>query len=281
MDFRPDSFAESRLDQSLEFWGPPLASTGTFGGDDNSLREKNVFFQPLEENDFAEPGASFGPRRKLIIVGSVIVAALGITALAYIWTSPGEKTAAQSEQPVLPVQSSQAPPQSEQSAPPVQSSQAPPQAEQPVLLVQSSQAPPQPSPETASSKLPDPAVAVAWPDLPGSITVDTSKVAPAAPSGPDTPRPTVSLSQKPDTVFLQRPGVNIRSAPSTNADVVGKAPKGMRFKVTNREGDWVQVESAQFSGWIKSQFLAANKPGRGALHRGGRVNARLRLWYYY
>jgi hypothetical protein len=55
----------------------------------------------------------------------------------------------------------------------------------------------------------------------------------------------------------------------------------MRFKVTNREGDWVQVESAQFSGWIKSQFLAANKPGRGALHRGGRVNARLRLWYYY
>ena len=249
MDFRPDSFAESRLDQSLEFWGPPLASTGTFGGDDNSLREKNVFFQPLEENDFAEPGASFGPHRKLIIVGSVIVAALGITALAYIWTSPGERTTAQSEQPVLPVQPSQAPPQ--------------------------------PSPETASSKLPDPSVAVAWPDLPGSITVDTSKVAPAAPSGPDTPRPTVSLSQKPDTVFLQRPGVNIRSAPSTNADVVGKAPKGMRFKVTNREGDWVQVESAQFSGWIKSQFLAANKPGRGALHRGGRVNARLRLWYYY
>jgi len=265
MDFRPDSFAESRLDQSLEFWGPPLASTGTFGGDDNSLREKNVFFQPLEENDFAEPGASFGPRRKLIIVGSVIVAALGITALAYIWTSPGERTTAQSEQPVLPVRSSQAPPQSEQ----------------PVLPVQSSQAPPQPSPETASSKLPDPSVAVAWPDLPGSITVDTSKVAPASPSGPDTPRPTVSLPQKPDTVFLQRPGVNIRSAPSTNAGVVGKAPKGMRFKVTNREGDWVQVESAQFSGWIKSQFLAANKPGRGALHRGGRVNARLRLWYYY
>ena len=132
-------------------------------------------------------------------------------------------------------------------------------------------------PETS----PDPSVAVAWPDLPGSITVDTSKVAPASPSGPDTPRPTVSLPQKPDTVFLQRPGVNIRSAPSTNAGVVGKAPKGMRFKVTNREGDWVQVESAQFSGWIKSQFLAANKPGRGALHRGGRVNARLRLWYYY
>jgi len=244
MDFRPDSFAESRLDQSLEFWGPPLASTGTFGGDDNSLREKNVFFQPLEENDFAEPGASFRPHRKLIIVGSVIVAALGITALAYIWTSPGEKTATQSDQ---------------SAPPPVQSSQASPQPSP----VQSSQATPQPSAQTASSKLEtssDPSVAVAWPDLPASITVDTSKVVPAAPSRTDTPRPTVSSSQKPDTVFLQRPGVHIRFAPSTNAGVVGKAPKGMRFRVTNREGDWVQVESDQFRGWIKSQFLAANKP---------------------
>jgi len=252
-ELHPDSFAEISLDHPLEFLAPPLAPTG------NSLRqalgpakrderffqslEKNDFFQPLEKNDVAETGASFGPRRKLV-AGSVIVAALGITALAYIWPSPGEKTATQSDQ---------------SAPPPVQSSQASPQPSP----VQSSQATPQPSPQTASSEpetSPDPSVAVAWPDLPASITVDTSKVAPAAPSRTDTPRPTVSSSQKLDTVFLQRPGVNIRSAPSTNAGIVGKARKGMRFTVTNREGDWVQVESDQFRGWIKSQFLAANKP---------------------
>src|SRR6516165_10851644 len=234
-ELHPDSFAESSLDHPLEVLAPPLAPT------ENSLRqalgpakrvfEKDEFFQSLEKNDFAQTGASFGPHRKLI-AGSVIVAALGITALAYMWASPGKKTATQAEQP----------------APPVLSSQAPPQ----------------PSPQTASSKSetsPDPSVAVAWPDLPASITVDnTSKVAPAAPSRTDKPSPTVSSSQKLDTVFLQRPGVNIRSAPSTNAGVVGKASKGMRFRVTNREGDWVQVESDQFIGWIKSQFLAANKP---------------------
>ena len=264
-ELHPDSFAESGLDHPLEFSAPPLAPTGTFGGDDNSLRqalgpakrderffqslEKNDFFQPLEKNDFAETGASFGPHRKLI-AGSVIVAALGITALAYIWASPGEKTATQYEQSAPPVQSSQASPQ-----PSPQTASSKP--------VQSLQAPPQPSPQTASSEpetSPDPSVAVAWPDLPASITVDTSKVAPAAPSRTDTPRPTVSSSQKLDTVFLQRPGVNIRFAPSTNATVVGKAPKGMSFTATKREGDWVQVESDQFRGWIKSQFLAPNKP---------------------
>ena len=253
-ELHPDSFAESSLNHPLEFWGPPLAPT------ENSLRqalgpakrvfEKDEFFQPLEKNDFAETGASFGPHRKLI-AGSVIVAALGITALAYMWASPGKKTATQSEQPAPPVLSSQASPQ-----PSPQTASSKP--------VQSSQAPSQPSPQTASSKpetSPDPSVAVAWPDPPASITVDNaSKVAPAAPGRTDPPSPMVSSSQKPDTVFLQRPGVNIRSAPSTNAGVVGKASKGMRFRVTNREGDWVQVESDQFRGWIKSQFLAANKP---------------------
>ena len=256
-ELHPDSFAESR--------SPPLAPTGTFDGDDVSLRqalgpakrnerffqplEKNDFFQPPEKNDFAEAGASFGPHRKLIASG-VIVVALGIITLAYIWTSPSEKTATQSEQSAPPMQSSQVSPQPS----PQKTSSKP---------VESSQAPPQPSPQTASSEpetSPDPSVAVAWPDLPASITVDTSKVAPAAPSGTNMPRPTVSSSQKPDIVFLQRPGVNIRSAPSTNAGVVGKASKGMRFRVTNREGDWAQVESDQFRGWIKSQFLAANKP---------------------
>jgi hypothetical protein len=232
----PGTGFEPHRDDRVEFWGPPLAPTGTLDGDDMSLRPAlgpatrgERFFKPLEKSDFAEPGTGFEPHRHLI-AGTVILAVLGISALAFIWASTGEKKTTQSEQ----------------SAP----------------AVQSSQSSPQPPAQTASRKpesLPDPSVAVAWPDVPASVTVETPEVAPVAPTGNTAPPQTVSASQKPDIVFLQRPGVNIRSAPSANGRVLGTAPKRTRFKVTNREGDWVQVESDRFRGWIKSQFLAANE----------------------
>ena len=85
--------------------------------------------------------------------------------------------------------------------------------------------------------------------------VETSpQVAPSA----VTPQ-TTSAAQNLDFVFLQRPGVNIRSAPSGNAPVLGSAPKGTRFTATSREGDWVQVENTRLKGWISSQFLAPDK----------------------
>ena len=71
---------------------------------------------------------------------------------------------------------------------------------------------------------------------------------------------TASTAQNPDLVFLQRPGVNIRSAASANAPVLGTAPRGTQFTATGREGDWVQVENTRWKGWINSQFLAPDKP---------------------
>ena len=68
------------------------------------------------------------------------------------------------------------------------------------------------------------------------------------------------LLQERDPVFLQRPGVNIRSAPSGNAPVLGTAPRGTQFTVSSRDGDWVQVENTRLKGWINSQFLGPNKP---------------------
>ena len=59
---------------------------------------------------------------------------------------------------------------------------------------------------------------------------------------------------------LQRPGVNIRSAPSGNAPVLGTAPRGTQFIASSREGDWVHVENTRLKGWINSQFLGPNKP---------------------
>jgi len=94
------------------------------------------------------------------------------------------------------------------------------------------------------------------PEVPASLTAEASpQVAPWA----GTPQ-TASTAQNPELVFLQRPGVNIRSGPSGTAPALGIAPKGTQFTVTDREGDWVKVENARLKGWINSQFLAPDKP---------------------
>ena len=90
------------------------------------------------------------------------------------------------------------------------------------------------------------------PDVSASLTAAASPQA-------VTPQ-TASTAQNPDLVFLQRPGVNIRSAASANAPVLGTAARGTQFTATGREGDWVQVENTRWKGWIDSQFLAPDKP---------------------
>ena len=92
--------------------------------------------------------------------------------------------------------------------------------------------------------------------------LDASQKVPWAPL-PTMPASLTSADRSEDILFLQRPGVNIRSTPSANGKIVGTAPKGKRFQVTNREGDWVQVESGPLKGWINSQFLVPNEPRAG------------------
>ena len=118
--------------------------------------------------------------------------------------------------------------------------------------------PAEPTPIAATPVQPAPTVPEPSRGASGVVppTVETSpQVAPSA----VTPQ-TTSAAQNLDFVFLQRPGVNIRSAPSGNAPVLGSAPKGTRFTATSREGDWVQVENTGLKGWINSQFLGPNKP---------------------
>jgi hypothetical protein len=227
-----DGFAESSLD-AAQFWAPPLAPAGTPAAGNIALRQDPVEsltigelpFQPPEQMDFTDTETSLRSGRKLI-AGAVIVAALGAGALAYFFLAPAGEPVTQTAEPAQIVQSSAAAPV---------------------------QAVPRPSPE--------PPAAVAWPDLPPSVTAEASpQVASAAPAANSAARQAVPASQNRDTVFLQRPGVNIRSTPSANGTVLGTAPKGARFKVTSREGDWVQVESSRFKGWINSQFVGPNQP---------------------
>ena len=124
-------------------------------------------------------------------------------------------------------------------------------------------APAETSPIASTQAQPAPTVAEPSPGGSGVVPspdVAASLTAAASPQvGAVTPQ-TTSTAQNPDLVFLQRPGVNIRSAPSANAPVLGTAPRGTQFTATGREGDWVQVENTRLKGWINSQFLAPDKP---------------------
>jgi hypothetical protein len=234
-----ESLSRSRLDHPMEFWGPPLAPAHSRGSDDIPREEEDAGaenrdarpLQPVKKNYFAAIATSLQQPHQLLITSAVILAGLGIAALASIWSSAGEKVAAQSSQ----------------SGPAVASAQSAPEG----------------SGQRASGlsvTSADPSVAVAWSGRPAAITAETPDVGSTAANRNAALRETDSATQKEDIVFLQRPGVHIRSAPSTTGRVLATAPKGTRFKVTNREGDWVQVESDRFSGWIRSRFLAANEP---------------------
>jgi len=177
-------------------------------------------FHPPEPSDLSE---TFGSRRQLI-AGTAIVAALGAAVLTYFFLAPpGAKAPAETS----------------------------PIASSPTAVESSSKTRVQPAPTVAE---PSPGSVVPSPDVAASLTAAASPQV-----GAVTPQ-TASTAQNPDLVFLQRPGVNIRSAPSANAPVLGTAPRGTQFTATGREGDWVQVENTRWKGWINSQFVAPDKP---------------------
>jgi len=181
-------------------------------------------FHPPEPSDLSE---TFGSRRQLI-AGTAIVAALGAAVLTYFFlASPGAKAPAETS----------------------------PIASSPTAVESSSKTQVQPAP-TVAEPSPGASGVVPSPDVAASLTAAAS---PRVAASAGTPQ-TTSTAQNPDLVFLQRPGVNIRSAPSANAPVLGTAPRGTQFTATGREGDWVQVENTRWKGWINSQFLAPDKP---------------------
>ena len=230
----------SRLDHPMEFWGPPLAPAEGRGSE--IIREGEDPQSPKSDERASEPAKKsyFGaivvsvknPQpHQILIAATVVLATFGMAAVESMWSSAGEKVAAQSHPSGQAVQTAQSAPEgSGQRASAISVSSA------------------------------DPSVAVGWPDAAASNTAETPAVASTAANRNAALQETGPAAQKEDIVFLQRSGVHIRSAPSTNGRVLATVPKGTRFKVTNREGDWVQVESDRFSGWIRSRFLAANEP---------------------
>jgi hypothetical protein len=294
-----DGLKGGSFDDRAEGVGPPLAPADmpveghalrqSVEGSPESFYEPTPTEQPVsaaavpDHSSAAEKSVRPGGK---LIVGIAIGAGLALAALAYFFVPfRGERvvTASRTEPPAASIRS-------EPAAPPA--SRAP--AQQPPASI------PGPAPAAPSSSTSVPAPAAASPERtavlpeapassrpaqpatppvdvpaavapaapaaapPAQVTPAPAPPAPVAPPPPTTNnaalRPPAAVPQGRQILFLQRPGVNIRATPSSTGNAVASAPKGTRFEVTNRNGEWVQVESGRFKGWINARFLGPNPP---------------------
>jgi hypothetical protein len=259
---RQDELTDSTENQSVECLAPPLAPLGTTSSVKIVLREHTRYgheddLNHPEQNDLSGSRASFSTRRKLVAAVTV-VAALSVCACAYFFlASSNDKAdhqtaeASATVQPILasPVQTTLNASGSSVEAAGSESLSSRSLA-RPADVIDASQ---KAEPVYASGK---------------AEPIDASQKAQSGASqrivSTAVPRTTESRKSvaagTEDILFLQRPGVNIRSTPSTSGKVVGTTPKGTRFKVTSREADWVQVQNGRLKGWINAQFLAPTEP---------------------
>ena len=225
---RLDELPESSRYNSAEFWSPPITPVEMPAPASIKVSVR-VPARYQDENDPPQVSQqSFGSDRKLI-TSIAVVLALGLSALVYFFlTSPSEKTTTQTAElaPSVPY-------------PAAAPAEAPPRA------------------AGTTSEAP----AVATPSVVPAATARPHSPPLANSEGPPEPVQVLpKVAQGGDVLYLQRPGVNIRSTPSPTGRAVGTAPKGTRLKVTNRQGDWIQVESGRLKGWINAGFLAASEP---------------------
>jgi hypothetical protein len=83
---------------------------------------------------------------------------------------------------------------------------------------------------------------------------------------PAKPQPSETGAANPETtnpewVEVSSP-VNVRSAPTPQADTINVAEPGKRYQATGRQGSWVQVTdpATSESGWVYARYVAASEP---------------------
>ena len=197
-----DGLAESSQYSSAEFWAPPVAQIETSPPADASVsrRVRTLYMdendppQLLQHTDLSSSQRSFGSGRKLI-TGIAVVLTLGLSALAYFFLpAAGEKTTTHTAE----------------LAPSVPYPRATP-----------AEAGPGAAPAAATpSTTPAAATPSTAPAAATSSTAPAAATPSAAPAAADSERPpepvqaSPKVSQSRDVLYLQRPGVNIRSTPS-------------------------------------------------------------------
>jgi uncharacterized protein YraI len=254
---RLDGLAESSRYDSAKLWASPVAQMETSPPANTkvSFRVRTLYTdennppQLSQHTDLSRSQRSFGSDLKLI-TGIAVVLTLGLSAFAYFFlASPSEKTTTQTAElaPSVPY-----PPATPAETAP---SAAPGAAAPSAALAEDA---PSAAPATATASAAPPAATLSA--APSAVTASAAPAAVAASAAPEPVQASHKVAQSGDVLYLQRPGVNIRSTPSPTGSAVGTAPKGTRFKVTNQQGDWIQVESGRLKGWINAGFLAPSAP---------------------
>jgi len=219
-----------------------------------------------------------------VIVGLGVILTLGALGYFYFNSDAERETAS------APATEQAPPPASKDVAaatPPADEPVRPPAAPQQVASPAPPAAPPAQTPPPAPSTATSGASSVSSPPpgaerraaqtaAPAQVQVPPPPQAPAqapaaASSAPvesaaQPPRQADSLTNQPaslpaeESVFVQKPRVNIRAEPDRRGRVVGSASKGQQFKVVGRSGTWVQVEGDGRKGWIGGRMLGPQSP---------------------
>jgi hypothetical protein len=66
-----------------------------------------------------------------------------------------------------------------------------------------------------------------------------------------------------EEVWVKRPELDVRSAPSVAGNVVATAKKGQQLEVIAREGAWVKVKVGQVEGYVSQNSLSDKKISGG------------------
>lgn len=67
--------------------------------------------------------------------------------------------------------------------------------------------------------------------------------------------------------------VNVRTAPNTDADIVGKIYNNCAATIVGVEGDWYKIESGNCTGYIKSEYFVTGAEAEAVAIQCGYVNA--------
>lgn len=66
---------------------------------------------------------------------------------------------------------------------------------------------------------------------------------------------------EPITVTVTARSLNVRSAPGTDAAVVGRVRRGDRLEVVGERGEWLEVGgSASLAGWVNGHYVRRDAP---------------------
>ena len=95
------------------------------------------------------------------------------------------------------------------------------------------------------------------------LAVGCQTAAPPPPPPPPEAPPAVQEkpAPPPETVHVTGSKLNVRSQPTTSSSTVARVKKGEKLTVLGRDGDWVQVKTADgTAGWVSAKYVANDAP---------------------